>query len=137
MSINPKFEWKPVFRYAVCGLFVCVIGATAFAEMRIWHTKDGSRFEAEFLREKPGKIFLKGTDKQNFTLALLEHPGSVGWHWFKYQDNDPENKSADPSNQDSNKGIVTARFEPYPPLLNAMRELNQQVYPLAEFFAQE
>lgn len=70
MSINPNMGWNPVFRYAVCGLFVCVIGATAFAEMRIWHTKDGSRFEAEFLREKPGKIFLKGIDKQNFTLAI-------------------------------------------------------------------
>ena len=26
---------------------------------------------------------------QNFTLGLLESGACVGWHWFKYMDNDP------------------------------------------------
>ncbi len=49
----------------------------------------------------------RGLHYQNFTLALLEHPGCVGWHWFKYIDNDPEEKGIDPSNVDSNKGVVS------------------------------
>ena len=76
----------------------------------------------------------RGRFYQNFTLGLLESGGCVGWHWFKYRDNDPTSKTADPSNLDSNKGIVNLRLEPYAPLLQAMRELNQQVYALAAYF---
>jgi hypothetical protein len=76
----------------------------------------------------------RGRFYQNFTLGLLEAGGCVGWHWFKYRDNDPASKTADPSNLDSNKGIVNLRLEPYAPLLDAMREINQQVYSLAAYF---
>lgn len=74
----------------------------------------------------------RGLYYQNFTLSLLKHPGCVGWHWFKYADNDPDAKGVDPSNLDSNKGIVTARYVPYVPLLDAMREVNQRTYGLIE-----
>ncbi len=76
----------------------------------------------------------RGKFYQNFALGLLESGGCVGWHWFKYRDNDPASKTADPSNLDSNKGIVTLRLEPYAPLLAAMHELNRQVYSLADYF---
>ncbi|MEO5912998.1 MAG: hypothetical protein ABIS50_02115 [Luteolibacter sp.] len=76
----------------------------------------------------------RGNFYQNFTLGLLESGGCVGWHWFKYRDNDPNAKGADPSNLDSNKGIVNLKLEPYPPLVKAMAELNRQVYSLAEYF---
>ncbi len=76
----------------------------------------------------------RGRFYQNFTLGLIESGGCVGWHWFKYRDNDPSSKTADPSNLDSNKGIVTLRLEPYVPLLSAMLELNRQVYSLAAYF---
>ena len=76
----------------------------------------------------------RGLFYQNFTLSLLESGACVGWHWFKYTDNDPNDKSADPSNTDSNKGIVSLRFDPYEPLLSSMRELNTQVYSLADYF---
>ncbi|MFQ5808393.1 MAG: hypothetical protein ACE5JM_02140, partial [Armatimonadota bacterium] len=72
----------------------------------------------------------RGRFYQNFTLGLLAHPGCVGWHWFKYMDNDPTNTRTDPSNRDSNKGFVSNTYEPYEPLTDAMRELNEQVYPL-------
>lgn len=71
---------------------------------------------------------------QNFTLALLESRGCVGWHWFKYADNDPANTKADPSNLDSNKGILSSSYQPYTELLSAMKVLNAQVYPLTAFF---
>ncbi len=76
----------------------------------------------------------RGHFYQTFTLALLESQVCVGWHWFKYMDNDPEDKAADPSNIDSNKGIVTTAYEPYTPLLDAMRQLNAVAYPLTEYF---
>ena len=76
----------------------------------------------------------RGLFYQNFTLALLESRGCVGWHWFKYADNDPANTKVDPSNVDSNKGIINNGYQPYTALLDAMKALNAQVYPLATFF---
>lgn len=76
----------------------------------------------------------RGWFYQNFTLGLLETGTCVGWHWFKYMDNDPSDPTADPSNRDSNKGVVTIRYEPYQPLLDAMRELNFNAYRLTEYF---
>jgi hypothetical protein len=74
---------------------------------------------------------------QNFALALLQSKGCVGWHWFKYIDNDPTAAGVDPSNQDANKGIVNNRYVPYTPLLEAMKQLNQRAYSLAEYFSRQ
>jgi hypothetical protein len=76
----------------------------------------------------------RGLFYQNFALELLRSGVTVGWHWFMYQDNDPSDLTTDPSNRDSNKGIVTSEYEPYEALLDEMRELNAQVYPLIEYF---
>jgi hypothetical protein len=81
-----------------------------------------------YTQEDRGKFY------QNFTLALVESKASVGWHWFKYMDNDPTDTKAELSNLDSNKGIVTARFEPHEPIIRRMRDLNRAVYPLIEYF---
>jgi len=58
----------------------------------------------------------------------------VGWHWFKYMDNDLNDTQADPSNRDSNKGVVRIDYEPYAALMELMRPLNREVYPLTRFF---
>jgi len=76
----------------------------------------------------------RGLFYQNFALALLESKVCVGWHWFKYMDNDPDDLSTDPSNRDSNKGIVSFRYEHYTPLLDLMQALNVRVYSLAAHF---
>lgn len=65
----------------------------------------------------------RGLFYHNFTLGLLQHPGCVGWHWFKYAARE----------QNTHHGLVDDVFEPYTDLLEAMRELNQQVYPLADW----
>ena len=78
----------------------------------------------------------RGRFYQNFTLGLLESKVCVGWHWFKYIDNDPLEPGTEPSNRDSNKGIVTSRYEPYPALLEEMKPLNDRVYVLADYFDQ-
>jgi len=76
----------------------------------------------------------RGLFYQNFALSLLESRMCVGWHWFKYMDNDPDDTTTDPSNRDSNKGIVSFRYEPYTPLLDQMKRLNQRVYRLVDYF---
>jgi len=76
----------------------------------------------------------RGLFYQNFSLALLESGNCVGFHWFKYQDNDPDNKNVDPSNTDANKGIVNTTYDVYEPLLSKMKEINTQVYSLIDFF---
>ena len=76
----------------------------------------------------------RGSFYQNFTLGLLASKNCIGWHWFKYADNDPEDKTVDPSNQNSNKGIVTAKYVEYTTLLEAMSQVNSNAYSLIDFF---
>ena len=76
----------------------------------------------------------RGLFYQNFTLALIESGNCVGWHWHRYQDNDPTASGVDPSNIDSNKGIVDNDYEPYTDLVAAMREINTSVFDLIEYF---
>ncbi len=77
----------------------------------------------------------RGLFYQNFALGLLENPGCVGWQWFKYMDNDPQDLTTDPSNRNSNKGIVRINYQPFAPLLEKMKALNENVYPLTQYFA--
>lgn len=41
----------------------------------------------------------RGLFYENFVLALLASRSCVGWHWFKYQDNDPDDPHAEASNR--------------------------------------
>ena len=73
----------------------------------------------------------RGIFYQNFVNELLKSGTCVGWHWFKYVDNDPENLRTDPSNRDSNKGMVTWDYRRYEPLIDRMRAINGCIYNLA------
>jgi hypothetical protein len=70
----------------------------------------------------------RGRHYEHFTLALLRHPACVGWHWFKYMDNDPTDATADSSNRDANKGFVSNRYLPYEDLTRSMQAINTHVY---------
>jgi hypothetical protein len=76
----------------------------------------------------------RGYFYQNFCIELLRSKACVGWHWFTYQDNDPEDLTTDPSNRDSNKGIVNSNYEPYQPLIENMKKLNDHTYQLIQYF---
>ena len=67
---------------------------------------------------------------QHFTLGLLEATNCVGWHWFKYQDDEPE----DNNYKGANKGLYDKDFHLYPILGRYMQELNIHTYKLIEFF---
>ena len=75
----------------------------------------------------------RGYFYQNFTIELLKSKACVGWHWFTYQDNDPNNLKTDYSNRDSNKGIVNSNFEHYTPLIENMKALNDHTYQLIQY----
>lgn len=76
----------------------------------------------------------RGLFYENFTLGLLASQQCVGWHWFKYIDNDPTDAKADPSNTDSNKGMLSNRYEVYPPLLQSMKTINTRAYGIIHWF---
>jgi hypothetical protein len=78
----------------------------------------------------------RGYFYQTCTRGLLADPNCVGWHWFKYMDNDSTDTTMDPSNLDSNKGIVSMVYEPYKDILDAMKVMNAHVYPLADSMRQ-
>ncbi len=79
----------------------------------------------------------RGMAYQDFCLALLESKHCVGWHYFKYQDNDPTAKGVDPSNIDSNKGIVNNDYDFYLPLVDKMSYLNNNIYNLIRLIDQQ
>lgn len=67
---------------------------------------------------------------QHFTLGLLECKNCVGWHWFKYQDDDfPDN-----SNKPCNKGLYGNDYKMFPYLADYMKNVNYNVYSLIDFF---
>ena len=76
----------------------------------------------------------RGLFYQNYNLALLESKNCVGWHYFKYQDNDPTAKGVDPSNIDANKGIVNATYDVWDPMMEKMKALNKNVYNVIDYF---
>ena len=76
----------------------------------------------------------RGIHYQNFCLELLKAKNCVGWHWFRYQDNDPNDPSADPSNKDANKGLVTKHYEVYEKMAVWMEQLNNNKYRISKYF---
>ena len=76
----------------------------------------------------------RGYAYQNFCLGLLQSTNCVGWHWFKYQDNDPTASGVDPSNVDSNKGLLNTDYKWYMPMIKYMKQLNENVYSLVDYF---
>ncbi len=71
----------------------------------------------------------RGLFYEQFALGLLENRNCVGWHWFQYMD---PGAAGDPAV--SNKGIVNTHYEPYLPLTDAMKRVNERAYGLADYF---
>merc|ERR1711937_721156 len=76
----------------------------------------------------------RGLFFEHFCLGLMEHPGCVGFHWFKYMDDDPTEKHKDPA-KISNKGLLNHRYEKYVELHEAMKHFNLRGYSTLEFLS--
>lgn len=72
---------------------------------------------------------------QHFVLAACETTALVGFHYFKYMDDDSDSVALD-SAGGANKGICRADGSPWVELQDAARAVNRQVYPLIDFFEQ-
>ena len=131
VSINHYGRWQP-----------------AMQDMKNWEAWSGKPFmvtefyvkgEDSGLANRTGAGWLvhtqdeRGIFYQNFVNELIKGGACVGWHWFKYGDNDPTDPLNDPSNRDSNKGLVTWDYRHYEPLADRMREINNCTYNLSRF----
>lgn len=65
---------------------------------------------------------------------MLESKVFVGWHWYRYMDNDPRYKNNHYSNIDSNKGIVDRNFEYQEEFLSYMKTMNDNVPAIIKYF---
>lgn len=79
--------------------------------------RDGAGYVVANQRDR-GKFY------QNYALSLLTAKNCVGWHWFLYDDNE---------GRGSNKGIIDVNGKPFNELVNEMKKLNDNIYPLVEF----
>jgi len=105
-------------------------------EMDMWSAGDKPFFVTEFyamaedsgLGNDAGAGWLVPTQEdrakffENFTLALIEHPGCVGYHYFRYIDNN-----------DSNKGLLDENYQWWGPMKNSFYKIARDIYALREF----
>ena len=76
----------------------------------------------------------RGDYYQSFVLSMLESKVFVGWHWYRYMDNDPRYKNNHYSNIDSNKGIVDRNYEYQEEFLSYMKTMNDNVPAIIKYF---
>ncbi|MBI4977023.1 MAG: LamG domain-containing protein [Spirochaetes bacterium] len=147
---NSPFVWKEAGKYVdVVAVNYYGVWGPDLDQVRDWHDWSGKPIIISEWYAKgddmgfpnttgAGWLVKTQTDRglyyQHYLLGLLESKTCVGSHWFKYMDNDTNDMNAEPSNRDSNKGIVQVTFEPYTTVLDRMRELNREIYPLIDFF---
>jgi hypothetical protein len=132
VSINYYGHWQPSQKH--------ISEWAEWCDRPFFITEFYTKAEDSGMENKTGAGWLvktqtdRGIHYQNFCLELLKAPNCVGWHWFRYQDNDPTDLSADESNRDSNKGMVSYQYTPYVPLLEKMKVLNLNKYELIKHF---
>ncbi len=131
ISINHYREWEPI--------------AARMSNWEIWAKKPFmvtefyTKGEDSGFANTTGAGWLvktqhdRGLFYENFIIKLLRSNGCVGWNWFRYQDNDPEDPTTDPSNRDSNKGMVNITYDPYSDLMDLCKLTNDNVYSFLEY----
>lgn len=132
ISINYYGDWMPRKNY--------IEDWAKWSDKPFFITEFYTKAEETGMANKSGAGWIvktqedRGIHYQNFCLQLLQAKNCVGWHWFRYQDNDPNDNKEDESNKDSNKGMVNINYEFYQPLIDKMKAINNNVYPLIEYF---
>ena len=153
-----KEDWEQEFLFKAVGKYADVVSYNYYHvwtpeknHLTNWTQWSGKPFiisewyvkgEDTSMENKTGAGWVVKTQKdrglfyQNYTLALLESQNCVGWHWFRYQDNDTVDEGVDTriADSDVNKGIVDGDYTPYVELLAAMREVNMQLFDLIDYF---
>jgi len=131
ISINHYREWEPVAAR--------MTNWEAWAQKPFMITEFYTKGEDSGFANTTGAGWLVRTQRdrglfyQNFIIKLLRSKGCVGWNWFRYQDNDPEDLTTDPSNRDSNKGLVNIAYDPYVDLMDLCKLTNDRVYSYLDY----
>ena len=131
ISINHYREWEPIADR--------MVNWERWANKPFMITEFYTKGEDSGLLNATGAGWLvktqhdRGLFYENFVIKLLRSKGCVGWHWFRYQDNDPEDLTTDPSNRDSNKGLVDVTYTPYADLMTICKQVNDNVYSFLEY----
>ena len=68
----------------------------------------------------------RGVKYQQYMKSVIDNPYFVGAHWFQYIDSPLTGRAYDGENY--NVGFVNVADIPYQPLVNAAKEVNQQLY---------
>jgi hypothetical protein len=132
ISINYYGDWSPKQSY--------IEDWAQWSQKPFFVTEFYTKAEETGMTNKSGAGWIvktqadRGVHYQNFCLQLLKAKNCVGWHWFRYQDDDPKDEKDDESKKDSNKGMVDLHYEYYQPLIEKMKELNNNVYQLINYF---
>lgn len=134
ISINYYGDWQPKREY--------INNWAEWCDKPFFITEFYTKAEDTRMSNTSGAGWIVKTQKdraihyQNFCIELLKAKNCVGWHWFRYQDNDPNDAKSDDSNKDSNKGIVNINCDYYDDLVQKMKELNVNIYSLIKYFDQ-
>lgn len=131
ISINHYREWEPIAAR--------MYNWEKWAQKPFMITEFYTKGEDSGFTNETGAGWLVKTQRdrglfyENFIIKLLRSKGCVGWNWFRYQDNDPEDLTTDPSNRNSNKGLVNITYDPYPDLINLCKLTNDNTYSFLEY----
>lgn len=95
----------------------CIVGEFYIKDVNTFaQTQSGAGWYVQNQADR-GKFY------QNACLELLNNKCYIGWHYFRFQDD-----------SDSNKGIVDLNGSEYAGMTAYMKELNEQVYRLCDFY---
>lgn len=95
----------------------CLIGEFYVKDINVFNVdQSGAGYYVNSQQDR-GKFY------QNTCLELLQNKCYIGWHYFRFIDD-----------EDSNKGIVNKSGVEYVDMTNYMKELNQQVYRICDFY---
>ncbi len=131
ISINHYREWEPIASR--------MSNWEAWANKPFMITEFYTKGEDTGLPNVTGAGWLvktqhdRGLFYQNFIIKLLKSKGCVGWDWFRYQDNDPEDLTTDPSNRDANKGLIDSNYDDHARAMALCKYTNDRVYGYLDF----
>lgn len=137
VSVNYYNYWQPQPLYCNGQLKVWVGDAKPFMVTEFYTKDSGASFGTTAYQNLEGAGWIvkdqkaRGAYYQNFCIRLLEMGNCVGWQWFEFMDN--YGTGASTVWTGANKGVVSARFEPYYDCLDMMRELHLNIYQITDY----
>ena len=135
VSVNYYNHWYPTVEY--CKNQMAVWMDKPFIVTEFYTKGDGTGYGATPYQNIEGAGWIvrdqaaRGHYYQNFTIRLLQMKNCAGWEWFEFMDN--YGTAASTTWTGSNKGIVSARFEPYTECLELMRQMHWNIYRVTDY----